>query len=105
MGNVMVKLKYILILIPFLGLYLHYPASALACGCPELFTPPCVSYWRAEVVFIGTLTRIERGTYQGLAHFNVEKTFKGTPFKEREVAFVTGSCAGAFDFLKPGKNI
>jgi hypothetical protein len=104
MGNVMGKLKYILILIPLLGLYLHRPATALACSCPELFTPPCVSYWRAEVVFTGTLTQIERGRYQGLAHFNVEKTFKGPPSKEREVAFVTGSCAGAFDFLKTGEK-
>jgi hypothetical protein len=98
----MKKLNQKLILSSFLALNLLSPVSVNACTCPGLFTPPCVSYWRAEAVFIGTLTKVERSGFQGVAHFNVEKTFKGNPFKERDIAFVLGSCAEAFDFLETG---
>src|SRR6202040_2828358 len=30
--------------------------AAIGCECPEMFTPPCALYSRADVVFIGTMT-------------------------------------------------
>jgi hypothetical protein len=54
-----------------------FPIAVAASGCGP--PPACVSYSRADAVFIGKLVKIEEDTkgYLLLAHFEVERTFKG----------------------------
>jgi hypothetical protein len=98
----------VLFLIILAGIVLIFPNSASACTCDEYFTPPCAAYWRADVVFIGTVGEVTGPTKElgdglprAIIQFHVEKSFRGAISKKAEIEILLGSC----DYgLKPGEK-
>src|SRR4028118_516905 len=63
--------------------------SGIAAACSCNIPPPCVAYTRADAVFIGKLVKIEetKESYLALAHYEVEKIFKGEVSKNEIIKF------------------
>jgi hypothetical protein len=76
------------LLVISLSAFFSFPSIALASGCN--IPPACVSYTRADAVFIGKLVKIEKNTNETflLTHFEVERTFKGEVSEVELVKFL-----------------
>src|SRR5689334_5379765 len=80
------RVRVLYFLAPFV-LLAGFSVAARA-SCPTMDSgPPCMEFWRADAVFIGVATRVERisnnpqlanGQYlRTTAYFNVEEAFRG----------------------------
>jgi hypothetical protein len=95
----MKNLRKSLILLSLAVILLLSPRLVSACTCNEYFTPPCAAYWRADVVFIGTVgeitavsTKSGEGSPRAAVHFQVEKSFRGVIDKQAAIEILIGSC-------------
>jgi hypothetical protein len=71
-------------------------AASCAIACNPYVPRVCEAFSRADSVFIGTLTKVEdiptSRTSAVLAHFAVERVFKGKVDKEEVIKFGSGDC-------------
>jgi hypothetical protein len=86
-------------LLSLAAILLLSPKLVSACTCGEYFTPPCAAYWRADVVFIGTVSEItvvptkpDEEMPKAAVQFQVEKSFRGVINKQATIEILTGSC-------------
>lgn len=81
-------------ILPMLLLFLAAAGNAVAC---DPYGPTvCEAFSRANAVFIGTLTKLDviptSPTAPVLAHFTVQRVFKGKVEKEEIIKFGSGDC-------------
>lgn len=82
------------VLVSLLLILFLQPNTIFACASD--FPSPCVAYSRANAVFIGKLQKLEEVEEATLAHFEVEKVFKGKVSKLEIIKFIIGNCGRTF---------
>ncbi|HZS45254.1 MAG TPA: hypothetical protein VFC63_09155 [Blastocatellia bacterium] len=86
------------------GILLFFTSTAHACIPIGGIEPPCSAYWKADVVFVGTVSQLKKikpalteSSNNALVRFSVEKVHRGTESKEIEVSTVVGTdCSDEF---------
>jgi hypothetical protein len=67
---------------------LFLSATVYSTTCPRWFTPPCIAYQEAKVVFVGVVNEIREEKFPiPTAIFKVERIFKGKEEKFLEVGY------------------
>lgn len=72
--------------------------SAIGCECPEMVTPACALYSRADTVFVGMLISMPsnqayKDNVSVTSRFRIDEAFKGLAGTEVEVEFPFPRCA------------
>jgi protocatechuate 3,4-dioxygenase beta subunit len=100
-----VRLRIALVLV-LITMCLIPARAGAACTCVEYGAPPCAAYGRADAVFLGVVTGIEKPPAraaagelpQALLSFSVEQSFKGVVAAQTQVATLWGtSCDSSFE--------
>lgn len=98
------KRKLLLVTLAFAAWQL-LAVKATACSCVEYGAPVCAAYWRADAVFTGVITDIQKlpddspqSPPKALLRFMVEDAFRGINVREVDVATLSGtSCDIKFE--------
>lgn len=101
-------MKNLILSVSFLLTVMFHPSlttNATACSCNEYALPPCAAYWRADAVFVGTVTEIlptskksSNSLPEAILRFSTEEAFRGINTSTViEVATLSGtSCDSNF---------
>jgi hypothetical protein len=101
-------MKNLIFSVSFLLTIMFYPpltTRATVCSCNESGLPPCAAYWRADAVFVGSVTEIlpaskkaSNSLPEAILRFSIEEAFRGINASTViEVATLSGtSCDSHF---------
>src|SRR5947208_2739787 len=88
------RLRYLL----FASVALLLPGffdAARACTCFEE-KPPCAAYWKADAVFVGTVTDVKIASGLRTVRFSLEQAYRGVSGEQVELVNAISSCEYEF---------